>query len=126
MGWFSRNKSASAPEAVDAHSSTAAPLPGEGAGGQAAPSPADVLTRLTALVVEISKGELTDSAIDVNANLYDQGYVDSLSLSDLLLRVEKIYLVRIEDWQVGGSLDTLSRIADYVLEQRTPSTGDSQ
>ena len=54
------------------------------------------------------------SDFDPNADLYEKGYVDSLSAAQFLLLAEKQYSIRLPDWLLGGRAKSLAELADYI------------
>lgn len=54
---------------------------------------------------------------DVNVPIHDAGYVDSLSMSEFLVLVEKQFEVKVPDWVLGESGSTLKGLAAYVAAE---------
>ena len=54
----------------------------------------DLVEALCALLVEVSEGKLKPGEIDASVNLFDFGYVDSLSGVMFLVRIEEQWGVR--------------------------------
>jgi len=73
---------------------------------------------LRALLVEVSDGKLQAGHIDPAANLFDFGYVDSLSGVMFLARIEEQWGVHIEDFDLVERLNTLEAIAAHLRESR--------
>lgn len=80
---------------------------------------ADELVReLTALLVEVSEGKLAAEDIHPSANLFDFGYVDSLSGVLFLARIEEQWGVHIEDFDLVERLSSLEAVAAHPRSQR--------
>ena len=47
-------------------------------------------------------------------DLYETGYVDSLSAAQFLLLAEKQYGIKLPDWLLGGRAKSLAALADYI------------
>ena len=60
----------------------------------------NLVEELRALLVEVSDGKLGAQQIDPAANLFDFGYVDSLSGVMFLARIEERWGVHIEDFDL--------------------------
>jgi acyl carrier protein len=78
----------------------------------------DLVEALRALLVEVSEGRLQPEEVDPSANLFDFGYVDSLSGVMFLARIEEEWGVHIEDFDLVDRLHTLEAIASHVRENR--------
>jgi len=78
----------------------------------------DLVEELRALLVEVSEGKLRATDLDPAANLFDFGYVDSLSGVMFLARIEEQWGVHIEDFDLLERLNTLEAIAAHVRESR--------
>jgi len=78
----------------------------------------DLVEALRALLVEVSEGKLQPGDIDPAANLFDFGYVDSLSGVMFLARIEEEWGVHIEDFDLVERLNTIEAVAAHVREQR--------
>src|SRR5262245_47071529 len=89
---------------------------GDGAGDAA--GGADLVDELRKLLAELSDGRLAASEIDPSANLFDFGYVDSLSGVMFLARIEEQWGVHIDDFDLVERLTTLGAVAARVREQR--------
>jgi acyl carrier protein len=74
----------------------------------------DLVEALRALLVEVSEGKLHASEIDPAANLFDFGYVDSLSGVMFLARIEERWGVHVEDFDLVDRLNTIEALAEYV------------
>lgn len=73
---------------------------------------------LTALLVEVSEGKLTAEDIHPSANLFDFGYVDSLSGVLFLARIEEQWGVHIEDFDLVDRLSSIEAVAAHLRSQR--------
>jgi acyl carrier protein len=51
---------------------------------------------------------------DQSADLYEKGYVDSLSAAQFLLLAEKQYGITLPDWLLGGRAKSLVDLADHI------------
>jgi acyl carrier protein len=83
----------------------------------AATSPVTVenlVEELRALLVEVSEGKLRAQDVDPAANLFDFGYVDSLTGVMFLARIEEQWGVHIEDFDLVERLNTLEAVADHL------------
>jgi acyl carrier protein len=70
-------------------------------------SEAALVDELRELLVELSEGKLPEAAaIEPAGNLFDYGYVDSLTAVEFLARIEERYGVRIDD------MDLIERYAN--------------
>ena len=79
-----------------------------------AASKEDLVGGLVALLVEVTDGKLQTSDIDPAANLFDFGYVDSLSGVMFLARIEEQWGVHIEDFDLLERLNTLEAVAAHL------------
>jgi acyl carrier protein len=78
----------------------------------------DVVEGLRTLLAEVSDGKLQASDIDPAANLFDFGYVDSLSGVMFLARIEEQWGVHIEDFDLVERLNTLEAVAAHLRASR--------
>jgi acyl carrier protein len=78
----------------------------------------DLVASLRALLAEVSDGKLQASDVDPAANLFDFGYVDSLSGVMFLARIEEQWGVHIEDFDLVERLNTLEAVAAHIRESR--------
>ena len=78
----------------------------------------DLLGELVALLVEVTDGRLQARDVDPSANLFDFGYVDSLSGVMFLARIEEQWGVHIEDFDLVERLNTLEAVAAHVRDSR--------
>lgn len=74
----------------------------------------DVIEALRALLADVSDGKLQARDIDPAANLFDFGYVDSLSGVMFLARIEEQWGVHIEDFDLVERLNTLEAVAAHL------------
>jgi acyl carrier protein len=73
-----------------------------------------LVEELRALLVEVSDGKLQADEIEPSANLFDFGYVDSLSGVMFLARIEEQWGVHIEDFDLVERLNTLDAVAAHL------------
>jgi acyl carrier protein len=73
---------------------------------------------LRAILAEVSEGKLRAHDIDPGVNLFDYGYVDSLSGVMFLARIEETWGVQIEDFDLVKRLNTIRAVADFVSANR--------
>lgn len=78
----------------------------------------DLVESLRALLAEVSDGKLEVRDIDAAANLFDFGYVDSLSGVMFLARIEEQWGVHIEDFDLVERLNTLEAVAAHIQTSR--------
>jgi len=78
----------------------------------------DLVEELRKLLAEVSDGKLQASGIDPAANLFDFGYVDSLSGVMFLARIEEQWGVHIEDFDLVERLNTLEAVAGHLRASR--------
>ena len=78
----------------------------------------DLTESLRALLIEVSEGKLQASDIDPSANLFDFGYVDSLSGVMFLARIEEQWGVHIEDVDLVERLNSLEAVAAHLAASR--------
>jgi acyl carrier protein len=71
---------------------------------------------LVALLLEVSDGKLEAGQIDPAANLFDFGYVDSLSGVMFLARIEEQWGVHIEDFDLIERFSTIEAVAAHLRE----------
>ena len=74
----------------------------------------DLVGELVALLVEVTEGKLQMGDIDAAANLFDFGYVDSLSGVMFLARIEEQWGVHIDDFDLVERLNTLEAVAAHL------------
>ena len=79
---------------------------------------ADLVEGLRAILAEVSEGKLAARDIDPSANLFDYGYVDSLSGVMFLARIEETWGVQIEDFDLVKRLNTIQAVAEFVTANR--------
>jgi acyl carrier protein len=78
----------------------------------------NLVEELRALLVEVSEGKLRAQDVDPAANLFDFGYVDSLTGVMFLARIEEQWGVHIEDLDLVERLNTLEAVADHLRASR--------
>ena len=78
----------------------------------------NLVEELRALLVEVSEGKLLVRDIEPVANLFDFGYVDSLSGVMFLARIEEQWGVHIEDFDLVERLNTLEAVAAHLHASR--------
>jgi acyl carrier protein len=78
----------------------------------------NLVEELRALLVEVSEGKLRAQDVDPAANLFDFGYVDSLTGVMFLARIEEQWGVHIEDFDLVERLNTLEAVADHLRASR--------
>jgi acyl carrier protein len=74
----------------------------------------NLVEELRALLVEVSDGKLQSGEIDPAANLFDFGYVDSLSGVMFLARIEERWGVHVEDFDLVERFNTLEAVAAHL------------
>jgi acyl carrier protein len=74
----------------------------------------DLMEALCALVVEVSEGKLKANEVDPAANLFDFGYVDSLTGVMFLARIEERWGVHIEDFDLVERLSSIQALAAHL------------
>lgn len=79
----------------------------------------DVLFRLKSFVADMS--ELSIDVIDDTEDIFECGYVDSLSSVELLSIIEREYRLRIAEEVLADRLSTLSAIAEHITTLGTSS-----
>ena len=70
-------------------------------------------------VWETNRKSFDVSEFNENDDLYDSGYVDSLSAPQFLLLAEKQYGVKLPDWLLGGQAKSVAALAEYIERQLT-------
>lgn len=78
----------------------------------------DLVESLRALLADVSDGKLEAGDVDPAANLFDFGYVDSLSGVMFLARIEEQWGVHIEDFDLVERLNTLEAVAAHLRASR--------
>lgn len=94
----------------------------DGSAGDA-PAPAGdheaVLADLRRLLCKVSNEDLREEEIDPTLEIYEAGYVDSITGAELLLQVEQQYGVFIPETELVGSLATLDALARHVAAAKS-------
>ncbi len=78
----------------------------------------DLVEGLRAILAEVSEGKLRAAEIDPSKNLFDYGYVDSLSGVMFLARIEETWGVQIEDFDLVKRFNTIRAVAEFVGANR--------
>lgn len=73
-----------------------------------------VLGDLCSLLGEVSEGKLAPGDIETSADMFDYGYLDSLSGVLFLALVEERWGVHIEDVDLVQRLNTLDAVAAHL------------
>jgi acyl carrier protein len=89
------------------------------AAARADPGLADLREELRRLLLEVSEGKLDGVAIDPAANIFDHGYVDSLSAVEFIARIEERWGVAIEDMELIERYTSLDAVAAHVAARRS-------
>jgi acyl carrier protein len=113
MSWKDRLKRSFVGDAQDASPAGAVLL--EPAASAADP---EVLNDLRKRIVALSEGKLRAEEIDAQGNIFDYGYVDSLSVVSFLAQIEDDYGTRIPDLELIDRLSTLDAIAAHISAAR--------
>jgi acyl carrier protein len=106
MGWLGKVKQALAGGPPE----PGAPSPSEGAPTERAA----ILDELRAAIISCSATPLTPELIDVDGDLFELGYVDSVSAASFVDQVERRFGVTISDAELVGRLHNLAAIADRL------------
>lgn len=85
---------------------------------ESADAPGTLRDELLELLVAAGEGKFEADEVDPTANLFDYGYVDSLSGVVFLAEIEERYGVEIDDMEVVERLNTLDVLAAHVAEHR--------
>ncbi len=81
-------------------------------------SASEIADALRHLIVDLSNGQLTFNDIDLGKHMLDSGYVDSLSVVILLVRIEEIWAVDIDDTCLNNGATTLNDLAVLICGKR--------
>ena len=84
-----------------------------------ADSRASVIQALQEHVARSSRGRLSAQEVREDAEMFDRGYLDSLSYVEFLVFIEHTYRVRIDDTQLAGHLSTIGAMAEHILQEQT-------
>jgi acyl carrier protein len=104
------------PSTQDAATSTpreAVPRAGEG-GAAEGRTPDEVLSELQVFVRESLPDGLDGEEIEAGVNIFDAGYVNSISGAELLAHIQSRYGVNIAESELIGRLDSLGALARHV------------
>jgi acyl carrier protein len=88
-----------------------------------APSPLEhqsILAELVSHLGTISRVPAAGTSaprVDVDADLYEAGYLDSLSVPEFLVLAERSFGVALPDWLIGGHANSLTALATYIEAQ---------
>lgn len=74
----------------------------------------DALTAHLETVYRLHAGTADPITFDPDLNLYEAGYLDSLSASEFLLLAEGQFGVALPDWLIGGQANSLAALAGYI------------
>ena len=68
------------------------------------------------LAATVAKGGVDVGAEGIrdDVDLYEAGYLDSLTASEFLVLAEREFGVRLPDWLIGGQANTLDSLARYI------------
>jgi acyl carrier protein len=80
--------------------------------------PDPLLEALRADIVALSEGKLALGEIDAEADVFDYGYLSSLTAVTFLMQIEERYGVEIEDLEIVEQFSTLSALADRIRQLR--------
>jgi acyl carrier protein len=73
-----------------------------------------ILDELRALLISCSAAPLAPEHVDVDGDLFELGYVDSVSAASFVDRVERRFGITISDAELVGRLHSLAAIADRL------------
>jgi len=79
---------------------------------------AAIVERLRRFVSEHSEATLRPADVDARENLFDAGYVDSLSATELVAFVNAEYGVHVRDMDLLDRCNTLVGLAAFILAGR--------
>ena len=82
---------------------------------------AQVQAELTQRIVGLSRGRLQPADLDPVGRLLDRGWVDSITLVELLAFVEARWRVRVAETRLTGRLGTLAALAEHVVREGKPA-----
>ncbi|MBI3122355.1 MAG: acyl carrier protein [candidate division NC10 bacterium] len=100
-----------------------APTPGSETKGAAAAEADAILAALRTQIAVQSRGRLAPEDVDVDVNVCDYGYLDSLSYVEFLLHVETTFGVWVLDVQFVGRFNTLRALAAHIAAVRPGAAG---
>jgi acyl carrier protein len=104
----------------DAPPAEAAALDSDAGDRSAAAAPPRLAQILASLKVHLAASadeagkSLGGVVLQDDVDLYEAGYLDSLTASEFLLRAEKEWGVQLPDWLIGGRANTLATLAGYI------------
>jgi len=108
MGWLGKVKQALA-------GGSSEPRAASPSGGAPAERVA-ILDELRAMVVSCSAAPLTPEVLDADGDLFELGYVDSVTAASFVDQVERRFGVTISDSELVGRLHSLAAIADRLAQ----------
>lgn len=79
-------------------------------------APDALLEELRSDIVALSEGKLTIEEVDPDADVFDYGYLSSLTAVIFLTQIEERYGVEIEDLEIVEQFSTLNAVADRIRE----------
>jgi acyl carrier protein len=94
--------------------------PTDGAGQEASSSHGDIVAALRQFLRTAAENNGKSlGTVDVrdDIDIYEAGYVDSITASAFLVLAEKKYRVQLPDWLIGGQVNTLDKLARYIEDQ---------
>jgi acyl carrier protein len=118
MSWISRIFGEK-PERPERHQD-AEPRHDGASGGVSSADHGEILASLTgylAVVAEKNGRMLGTADLQADVDLYEAGYLDSVSSTEFLLLTEKEYGVQLPDWLIGGPANTLDKLARHIEAQ---------
>lgn len=77
-----------------------------------------ILEQLKAHVVDHSEEGLRPEDIEVEAGMFDSGYLDSLGMTLFLEFIASEYAVQISDEDLVGRLTSLDDLAKHIAQQQ--------
>lgn len=77
---------------------------------------AEILEELRADIVALSEGKLSLDEVDPSGDVFDYGYLSSLTAVIFLTQIEERYGVEIEDLELVEVLTTLQAVAQRICE----------
>jgi acyl carrier protein len=91
---------------------------------EGAPEPAldiePIVTFLRSRIAGMQSSTTSADAIDVNANFYQAGYLDSRSAAEFLVALEAHYGVELPDWLLGlDEANTIAGLSKQIAQRVT-------
>lgn len=112
-GLFSRSESDAPTQPQKEAPSASAPAQAASA-GEVTASVAGIVDDLRRYIESKGRGRWAADEVDADINLWDAGYVDSLSYVEFLVYIEAQYGVSIPDVELTDRLSTLEALATFV------------